>query len=311
MGEGGRGGSTGGSARPLVLYHGDCPDGFGAAYAAWRRYGDEADYRAISHGDGPPEVGGRHVLVCDFAFTRPVTETLAASAGELVVLDHHRSAAAELAGLAYCVFDMDRSGAVMAWEHLHRTPVPELLRYVQDRDLWRNQLPASAEVSAALSAHPYDFHVWDGLNVATLRQEGTILLRYQRQLVDRIAARASLVTVGGHPVPVVNSPILQSELGDRLAQGHPFAGVWWQGGDGLARWSLRSTPAGLDVSAIAGRFGGGGHRNAAGFRGAPPPAAAPPASDPPPPGPDSQPAPPRQLSSPATTTAPVVGASRP
>ncbi len=257
--------------RPLVLYHGDCPDGFGAAYAAWKRYGERADYRAISHGDPAPDVRGRRVLVVDFAFARDVTEALRTEAADLRVLDHHRSAAADLRGLAYCEFDMNRSGAVMAWEHLHRAPVPPLLRYVQDRDLWRNALPGSAEVSAALSAHPYDVHVWDGLDVEALRREGAVLLRYQRQLVDRIAARATPIELGGVRVPVVNSPVLQSEIGDRLARGQPFAGVWWQGGDGLARWSLRSTPEGLDVSVIASRFGGGGHRNAAGFRGAPPP----------------------------------------
>ncbi|HVA22487.1 MAG TPA: phosphoesterase [Candidatus Micrarchaeia archaeon] len=273
-----------GPSRPLVCYHGDCPDGFGAAYAAWKRWGDGADYRPISHGDSPPEVGGRTVLICDFAFSRPVTERLWAEAADLRVLDHHRSAAAELHDLDCCTFDMDRSGAVMTWEHLHGSPPPPLLRYVQDRDLWRNQLPGSAEVSVALSAHPYDFAVWDALDVDLLRREGAVLLRYQRQLVDRIAARAAVVEVAGIPVPVVNSPILQSELGDRLAQGRPFAGVWWQGGDGLARWSLRSTPAGIDVSAIAVGFGGGGHRNAAGFRGAPPTA-----PEPPPPLPEAPP----------------------
>jgi hypothetical protein len=71
-------------------------------------------------------------------------------------------------------------------------------------------------------------------------------------------------------VPTVNSPVLQSELGDVLATGHPFAGVWWQGSGDAARWSLRSTPGGVDVSLIAARYGGGGHRTAAGFRGLPP-----------------------------------------
>ncbi len=262
------GGADGG--RPLVLYHGDCPDGFGAAFAAWKRWGADADYRPVSHGDTPPAVIGRRVLVVDFAFPRAVTEALCDEAEDLRVLDHHRSAAAELADLACCTFDMDRSGAVMAWEHLHRTAVPPLLAYVQDRDLWRNRLPGSAEVSAALSAYPYDFAGWDALEIDRLQAEGAILLRFQRQLVDRIAARAQPMEIAGVTVPVVNSPILQSEIGDRLAQGKPFAAVWWQGGDGLGRWSLRSTPDGLDVSAIAVRFGGGGHRNAAGFRGAPP-----------------------------------------
>jgi hypothetical protein len=258
------------SARPLVLYHGDCPDGFGAAFAAWKKYGDGADYLPVNHGDPPPDLRGRQALVADFAYDRQTTLQLFQQAAQLVVLDHHRSAESEIGDLPGCVFDMQRSGAVMAWEHLHREPIPLLLQYVQDRDLWRNQLPESDEVSAALRSKPFDFLVWDGLDVGQLRLEGRVLLAYQRRMIERIAAHASPVEILGIKVPAVNSPVLQSELGDRLARGKPFAAVWWQGAGEVARWSLRSTPEGMDVSEIAARFGGGGHRTAAGFKGSPP-----------------------------------------
>ncbi len=258
------------AARPLVVYHGDCPDGFGAAFAAWKKYGAEADYLPVNHGDPPPDLRGREVLVADFAYDRSTTVRLAEQAAQLVVLDHHRSAESEIGDLPGCVFDMHRSGAVMAWEHLHQGPVPELLQYVQDRDLWRNQLPESDEVSAALRAKPFDFLVWDSLDVDELRREGRVLLGYQRRMIERVAAHASPVEILGVKVPVVNSPVLQSELGDRLARGKPFAAVWWQGAGEVARWSLRSTPEGMDVSEIAARYGGGGHRTAAGFKGSPP-----------------------------------------
>lgn len=253
--------------RPLIVYHGDCPDGFGAAFAAWKRYGQGADYVPVSHGDPPPRIKGRHVLMADFAYDRGTTERLAQASASLVVLDHHRSAASALADLPYCVFDMNRSGAVMAWQYLHESPVPELLRYVQDRDLWRHELPESEEVSAALRAHDFDFETWDSIDVAQLRVEGRALLRYQRRMVERVAAHALPVEILGTVVPTVNSSVLQSELGDVLAAGQPFAGVWWQGSGDTARWSLRSTAGGVDVSLIASRYGGGGHRTAAGFKG--------------------------------------------
>ncbi len=254
-------------AHPMVVYHADCPDGFGAAFAAWKRFGVEADYLPMNHGDPPPNPKGRHVLMADIAFDRDTTQRFAEASASLVVLDHHQSAAADLAGLPYCLFDMDRSGAVMAWQYLHREPVPALLQYVQDRDLWRNDLPDSEEVSAALRAQDFDFEIWDTIDVDQLRVEGRALLRYQRRMVERIAAHAVPVEILGTVVPAVNSPVLQSELGEVLAAGHPFAGVWWQGSQGLARWSLRSGRGGVDVSQLAARYGGGGHRSAAGFKG--------------------------------------------
>ncbi|MHB8331045.1 MAG: DHH family phosphoesterase [Candidatus Dormibacteria bacterium] len=256
--------------RPLVIYHGDCPDGFGAAFAAWKLYGDGADYMPVSHGDSPPDMRGRRAIVADFAYDRQTSLALFESAASLVILDHHRSAEGEIGDLPFCVFDMERSGAVMTWQHLHVEPVPLLLQYVQDRDLWRNQLPETEEVSAALRARPFDFETWDTIDIDQLRSEGRALLAYQRRMIERIAAHASPVEILGVKVPAVNSPILQSELGDRLVKGHPFAAVWWQGAGEVARWSLRSTPAGLDVSEIAARYGGGGHRTAAGFKGSPP-----------------------------------------
>lgn len=36
--------------KPLVLYHANCADGFGAAFAAWLKLGDEAEYVACSYG---------------------------------------------------------------------------------------------------------------------------------------------------------------------------------------------------------------------------------------------------------------------
>ncbi len=256
--------------RPLIVYHGDCPDGFGAAWAAWKRFGQSADYLPVNHGEPPPDPTGRSVLIADFAYDRPTTLDLARRASSLVVLDHHRSAASELQGLPFCHFDMARSGAVMAWEYLHQAPVPRLLQYVQDRDLWKNSLPEIEEVSAALRARDFDFATWDTIDVDQLRLEGRALLRYQRRMVERVAAHAFTVEIAGYRVPVVNSPVLQSELGDRLAVGRPFAGVYWEGDGAAARWSLRSTPEGVDVSEVARRYGGGGHRTAAGFKGSPP-----------------------------------------
>jgi len=74
------------------------------------------------------------------------------------------------------------------------------------------------------------------------------------------------VNIGGHDVPVANLPYtLTSDAGHRMAQGEPFAACYWDTPEGRV-FSLRSSANGLDVSAIAADYGGGGHDNAAGFR---------------------------------------------
>lgn len=259
---------------PLVLYHGSCNDGFCAAWAVARRY-PGAELVACYHGDPPPDVAQRDVWVVDFSFPRAVTRGLAASARSFRLLDHHRSAAAELRGVAHCTFDMDRSGAALAWDTLHpHEPRPWFVEYVQDRDLWRWELPQSRAVNAALATWPHELAAWDALLARSpqeLAAQGAAIVEHEERLARRILRHARTLVVAGHPVPAVNSPILPSELGHALAlrgreEGAAFSVVYNDLADGSRAYSLRSLAGGADVSEIARRFGGGGHPRAAGFR---------------------------------------------
>lgn len=255
--------------KTFVLYHGQCADGFGGAWAAWRALGDAAEYLPLNHGDPPPELpAAASAVMVDFAYPRDVILAMKERVGALTILDHHTTAQEALAGLDFARFDMDKSGAILAWEYWHPgAPAPDLLRYVQDRDLWRFELPNSQEVSAALASYPHDFAVWDRLEVGELAREGTAILRFRRLAVEAICTHARLSDVGGHTVPIVNTANFQSDVGELLLRQFaeaPFAAAYHDDGRGWRRWSLRSR-GDFDVSAVAQRFGGGGHKAAAGF----------------------------------------------
>lgn len=257
-----------------ILYHKGCDDGFGAAYAAWKALGDKAIYIPCAYGEPPPdmEVGAKVTLV-DFSYKRDVLFNLREYHPDLTVIDHHKTAQEDLAGLddIFTVFDMQHSGAWLAWQHFHSLPIPELLLYVEDRDLWRKALPKSEEVTAALRSFEQDFEVWDilaAMKMETLAQDGTAILRYINQQVDYIVnLKAHWGKVKEYTVPMVNSPVFQSEIAHKLCeieQGVPFSVVYHDRKDGLREFSLRSLP-GFDVSEVAKAMGGGGHENAAGF----------------------------------------------
>lgn len=264
-----------------ILYHGNCPDGFGAAWAAWKALGTGATYLPVQHHEPMPELNdGAAVYIVDFSYDAPRLESLAARMRRVVVLDHHKSAQAALAGLPTIEalardggklgvrFEMDKSGAVLAWEHFHPDqPVPQLLRYVQDRDLWRFTLPHSRAITMALSSHPLDFSVWDALDLEALRRDGEPLLRHQDIQVQRLIERAFWRELGGHTIPVVNTPLFPSSVGNRLCEVFPeapFAACYSDAGPDKRIWQLRSV-GDFDVSEVAVRLGGGGHKNAAGF----------------------------------------------
>lgn len=215
-----------------------------------------------------PEFGPRSRLaIVDFAYPRQQLLDLAEQVETLIVLDHHRSAAQDLEGLPFARFDMEKSGARMAWEYWHpNVQLPELLAYVEDRDLWNWVLPESKEVTLAITQTIFSFESWEKFDVEQLKREGRTLLGYQESLIARALTKVHWVNLAGYDIPVVNSLLFQSELGDELCKKFPdapFAAAYYQKGNQEA-WSLRSIGE-FDVSVVAAQFGGGGHRNAAGF----------------------------------------------
>jgi len=258
-------------SKRLVIYHANCIDGYTAAWAAWLRYGDGAEYVPANYGDAPPDVTGRDVLVVDFSYPRDVMLKMNEQATALSVFDHHKTAEAALAGLDFATFDMARSGAGLTWDVLHGKERPWLVAYVEDRDLWRWALRDSKEVNAWIGAcKREDFADWSTLNgagVQAARARGEAVLTFVDRYVSEMAAQSRLVEFEGHRIPIVNAPYINiSELVGKLAESAPFALGWFHRADGLYAYSLRSRGAdGVDVSEIAKKYGGGGHRNSAGF----------------------------------------------
>ncbi len=252
-----------------MLYHKNCEDGFGAAWVAWKALGDQAKYIPVQHGDSPPEIPDRsRVTIVDFSYPRDVLIELEERMESLRVLDHHKTAAQDLAGLDFVTIDLQKCGAMLAWEYwFPGESAPLFLQYIQDRDLWLFHLDNSSEVSAALRSYPKDFEIWDSLSVDDLAKDGVAIQRAINVQVSSHVEIATLQTVAGYSVPVVNASCYQSEIGDRLNASYPdapFAACYFERPDGRRQWSLRSR-GNFDVSAVAQRFGGGGHRNAAGY----------------------------------------------
>jgi oligoribonuclease NrnB/cAMP/cGMP phosphodiesterase (DHH superfamily) len=270
----------------IVIYHGPgCADGFTAAWVAWTVYHDKAEYVEAQYGDAPPDVAGKDVLIVDFSYPRAALLEMAEKARSIQVFDHHKSAAADLAGLDFCVFDMHRSGAAIAWDMLRQGERrPNLVELVQDRDLWRWKIGASKELNAWIGAQERTFPHWDYMRLALEDEAETVMRqRYRiseegRQIIKHIdayvastAKNAILVRFCGFSVPFVNAPgMMASELIGKLAESAPFAVGWFQRADGRYQYSLRSRGT-VDVSVIAERFGGGGHKQAAGFESMVPP----------------------------------------
>jgi oligoribonuclease NrnB/cAMP/cGMP phosphodiesterase (DHH superfamily) len=272
------------SVKRTLFYHASCPDGFGAAWAAKRVWGADARYVSIGHEErlDVASVDGGIAIFADICPRNEDLRRIGRVAAQLVVLDHHVTARDrvgaepgllnELADAGHQVhFDLTRSGAILAWRYFHRDAAPPpLLRYVEDQDLWAWALPSSEELNAALGSFALDFERWDDLaerSVDELVREGAPILRANRIEVARAVANAHPILLGEQRIEAVNAQRLRAQMGHALAEratfGRPWGVVYRLIGDRVDA-SIYSI-GDLDVGSIAQRFGGGGHRNAAGF----------------------------------------------
>lgn len=290
---------------PLCIYHGNCADGFTAAWIVRSALGDGVEFHPGIYGDAPPDVTGRDVIMVDFSYKRPVIEKMAEACRTMLILDHHKTAEVDLSGypkpltpgwenhladaagqLVHDVdpraprvlFDMDRSGAQIAWDFFigKGTRRPLLVDYVGDRDLWRFDLPLSREVSAWFFSHDYDFRTWDYLDAQLADRDdvrqiaergGAILRKHDKDIRELLKITRRGMIIGGHSVPVANLPYtMASDAAGLMAREAPFAACYFDRADARV-FSLRSRgDDGMDVAEIAASYGGGGHRNAAGFQ---------------------------------------------
>jgi oligoribonuclease NrnB/cAMP/cGMP phosphodiesterase (DHH superfamily) len=254
-----------------VIYHADCTDGAGAAFAAWKRLGNKAEYHARKHGQPPPDVRGKTVAILDFSFSNAVTKQMIEEAEDLIVIDHHRTAMIELHDISSTHFDMNHSGARLAWDFFHPGhPPPKLINYIEDRDLWKWELPYSKEFSAAFDMVPFQFEEFERFTDDSVFDDaverGSYILAYSKTVVKKICEKASRRRLGGHDVLVVNSSHWMSEIGTKLSHDCDVALIWYYDhNDRYNKVSLRSFHDHVDVSELAKKFGGGGHKKAAGF----------------------------------------------
>lgn len=260
----------------VVIYHGNCRDGFSAAYAAWKKFGDRATYLPCTDRDTPPAgLVDKEIYILDYSYPRQVLEQLAATNKQVIVIDHHESARAAVTSFPQNIFDNDHSGAVLAWHYFHPdAPLPRLFTYIEDADLWLHAQPHGKEISAIISDYEFTFEDWDRLmhdvkdetTFQALITRGAILNDAKERHVAELASYAEKVLFEGHEIYAVNcARPYRSDVGNFLAEQHPPFAVVWYHYAGAFHLSLRSVRD-FDVAKIAEKYGGGGHKNASSIR---------------------------------------------
>ncbi len=263
----------------LVIYHADCLDGLGAAWSAFCKLGNQCRYVPAHYGDAIPNFAmGSRIYILDYSYPPELLMDALRTAGQIILIDHHVTAMEQyslffktqkLPKNLSINFDLSHSGCVLTWQYFfHGEPIPDILQYIEDRDLWRFKLEGTREITTALyEKMPINFEDMARLDLSELLSVGRIQLKQFTGMVNRLAKSQHHVFIAGHMGLGVNAPsVFSSDLGQVLAEKSGTFGMTYHYDGKKSRWnfSLRSMGE-FDVGQLATGFGGGGHKNAAGF----------------------------------------------
>lgn len=266
--------------KTACLMHNDL-DGFSSGYSLWKalKDTDELMFIEVQYGQEPPyealrEFAPDRVYIVDFSYKAPVLKDFLNEFPETMVIDHHKSSLPELEAAfedrvyKTYIHDVSLSGCVLTWQHFFpEEEIPEILLYVQDRDLWKFELENSKEINAFIASLPNDFEEWDQFYTPEAYDAGRAIIRLQEKAIERRLKDVRMIKIDDYTVPCVNASENISELGSAMCEAYPdapFSVSYCDRGDGKRSYSLRSRN-GFDVSEVAKAFGGGGHPSSAAF----------------------------------------------
>lgn len=269
--------------KKLCIYHAGCLDGFTAAWIVVHKFGKEnVELFPAKYGEEPPDVTDREVLVVDFSYPKQTLIEMATKAKSVSLYDHHKTAQEDLECLKgkipglNIVFDQTRSGCGIVFDELFSDEVilsrPNIINCIEDGDLWRFAFENTKVIRAYMYSLEFDVDTWTEVILETPFHEivsrGKLLLIAHENNVKKVLAQTRrILCIGGYIVPAANvNGIFASDVGTELAsEDKGFFAATYYDTEHHTIFSLRSSGE-FDVSEIAKIYGGGGHKNAAGFK---------------------------------------------
>jgi oligoribonuclease NrnB/cAMP/cGMP phosphodiesterase (DHH superfamily) len=283
-------------------------DGLGAAWSVWRNFKLTKEYKQgkfdgikfhpVNYGDdlwknfefeGSLSIGPDDILyMVDFSCPRDEIRKFSIAFVKVIIIDHHETAYNDLNDIqnecpnVNFVYDVTRSGAVLTWKYFFpEKEVPEVLLYIEDRDLWRwkcNNSRVINEYMRFMISHEDVYQDFDALNHlhvsfedpslrSTMINNGNLLLSQQEQLIKQSVKHSRRSFIDGVECLVLNTDQFISDACHYMLKNNPdinIAIAYYEKNREYI-YSLRSS-GDFDVGELVKKFGGGGHVHAAGFK---------------------------------------------
>jgi oligoribonuclease NrnB/cAMP/cGMP phosphodiesterase (DHH superfamily) len=284
----------------IICFHHNDPDGYCAAAIVRLRHEEayrahqltfiSVDYKDLEHLDFSNITGKDEVIIVDFSFPPVVLMKLKEYTKKIIWIDHHATAKSygydDLPGLRD--FTGQKSGCELTWEYyISNTKdvlgivcssgpeMPTAVRLIGDYDTWRMKekaisvpffegLKSYDGLSSPASALWYNLLLWEGRAglISEMIQAGHACIRYRRAYGAQIIKSFGYIThIDGIEAIAINCFGFGSLLFEDIKVEQPIKICYIFDGE---KYTISFYSETVDVSVIARKLGGGGHRGASG-----------------------------------------------
>jgi len=261
----------------ICIHHNDL-DGRCAAAIVAKRYPDcmfiETDYK-----DPVPDIDfllGQDIIIVDFSYKTEQFNMIYAAAKSVVWIDHHATAKdypyQSVPGLRDFK-DKSMSGCELTWNYFYPyAKIPQAVLLVGDYDKWAHKLKDSKLFYEGMkleengpSSQIWNFLLSDNDMLPTIIQNGITSMRYRDNYCESLCKDFGYNTsFEGYHVYACNQQKFGSQGFGKRMMVYPFCVAYIHNGHKFIV-SLYSENKDINVGEIAKRYGGGGHKGAAGF----------------------------------------------
>lgn len=269
----------------ILYYHNPCQDGFASMFVANFFLEEKCEIVPYSHGQSILDnYTDKIIYFLDMAPSKDVYLKLSKK-NRVIILDHHvsnlKEYEEEMKTNKDIIIKMENSGVGVVWNYFSKKEMPYFLQLIEDRDLWKFNYSETKEFCEGLyfttsstdsfseSLYLFDELLSNPKKLDYYVELGKLLLKQKnnklKYLTDKYIKK--VYKYEGHNVCMANVDAeLTSDLGNSLSSREEcdFA-ILWRYDHEYEKFNLsfRSSDK-VDVSAICKKFGGGGHKNAAG-----------------------------------------------
>lgn len=223
---------------------------------------------------------GEEIFVVDFCFPMDEMNVLNAI-GELHWIDHHKTSIDKAHEIGFLAsggqnLEIGTAACELTWEYFSNEITPLSIQMLSKYDVWNHDdpkvLPFQWGMRANSNTLPDNLDFWRKVFKSEeffedTIEKGMVILKYQENQDAQYAKGMSYETeFEGYRAIVMNKAYANSKAFDAVydPEKHDIM-VLFGVKPGQCKYSIFCVKSEIDVSVIAQKYGGGGHRGAAGF----------------------------------------------